>query len=215
MKGGLALLILLFAVGAFLVQSSIPPTHYQCSYCLGVVDKALEKEGEMQDLNLWDGCKATFPEGTEYCELAFKKEDHVKLLSRDSRESCAGAGFCPRGDELWSTQGPKSLVGLDVRVSKAMGSRGYNKIRLSIVANHSISSEHFSYSSPFKHRWTQNSLIGPTYLNSGIVTVTPGVKTQLSIEGQTVNLYLPKDGEGVRGVIIADPCFTSQYILCA
>ena len=57
---------------------------------------------------------------------------------------------------------------LDIRVSKALGSKGYNKIRLSVISNTTISSSLFTYSSQFKYRWTSN------YLSTGVVSVTPG-----------------------------------------
>jgi hypothetical protein len=108
----------------------------------------------------------------------------------------------------------QATPGLDVRVSKALGSRGYDKVRLSVIANHTISSDLFSYGSPFKYRWTSNSETGVNVLNTGIVTVTPGTTTKFAIEGQIVEVSIPKEKEGVRGVIIADPCFTSKYIVC-
>lgn len=97
---------------------------------------------------------------------------------------------------------------MDVRVTKAMGNKGYDKIRLSVISNASVESEYFTYSSQFKYRWTSN------YLSTGIVSVTPGQKTVLSVAGMEVEVLLPLQNEGIRGVIIADPCFQSDWIVC-
>ena len=44
----------------------------------------------------------------------------------------------------------------------------------------------------------------------------PGVKTTVQVaDGKTIDVFLPVEDAGVRGVILADPCFTSQYVTCA
>lgn len=207
-----------FVFSALLASSifaSIPITHYECSYCLSVTDYVLQSSNS-EVVSLVKDCKAAFP-SVEYdvCSEVFPANKEIPIVNRHSRKTCASAGFCPSEPEPWEIAKVEASNGLDVRVSKALGSRGYDKIRLSVISNHTIDSSYFSYGSPFKYRWTSNSLIGNTYLNSGIVTVKPGEKTTLVIEGKEVVVSIPKDGEGVRGVIIADPCFTSQYIVCA
>eukprot|EP01034_Spumella_vulgaris_P034548 gene34548-42612_t len=97
---------------------------------------------------------------------------------------------------------------IDIRVSKAMGNQGYNKVRISVISNRTIDSGHFNYKSQFKYRWTNK------YLSTGLVTVVPGEKTHFSFGGKNVDILLPKENEGTRGVIIADPCFQSQWIVC-
>ena len=71
-----------------------------------------------------------------------------------------------------------------------------------------MDSDLFNYKSQFKYRWTDK------FLSTGIVSVTPGEKTSIKIAGQEVNILLPQQGAGTRGVILADPCFTSQWIVC-
>jgi len=44
--------------------------------------------------------------------------------------------------------------------------------------------------------------------------VVPGQKTHFSISGKDVDILLPEENAGTRGVIIADPCFQSQWIVC-
>jgi len=89
-----------------------------------------------------------------------------------------------------------------------MGNKGYDKIRLSVISNTTVESEYFTYSAQFKYRWTSN------YLSTGIVSVTPGKKTVLSVGGVDVEVLLPLQTDGIRGVIIADPCFQSEWIVC-
>jgi hypothetical protein len=68
-----------------------------------------------------------------------------------------------------------------------------------VISNHSISSPYFSYSETFKYRWQTNEVYGTNVLNTGIVSVNVGEKTQFQIEGQTVNIFVPKQGACVRG----------------
>jgi len=58
-------------------------------------------------------------------------------------------------------------------------------------------------------------LVGNMVLNTGIVSVTPGVKTTYTVNGQNIDILIPKKGDGTRGAILADPCFTSEWIVCA
>lgn len=109
--------------------------------------------------------------------------------------------YCPANPEPWRIQAIAD--GLDIRVSKAMGSRGYNKLRVSVLSNHSITSDIFSYSEPFKYRWTSNSLNGDLFLNTGILTVDTGKKSSVTIEGQKIDLFVPNENDATRGVILA------------
>ena len=78
-----------------------------------------------------------------------------------------------------------------------------------MISKEAIESDLFSYSEPFKYKWTQY------FLNTGIVTVTPGSTTTIAIAGETFDITIPAQGDGVRGLIFGDPCFTSEYIVCA
>jgi len=54
------------------------------------------------------------------------------------------------------------------------------------------------------------------YLNTKLVTITPGVKSSIAVSSTTnIDVLIPKENEGTRGVIIADPCFQSTWIVCA
>ena len=96
---------------------------------------------------------------------------------------------------------------VDFRISKSLGSKGYNKIRISVISNGTMESDYFSYSNPFKFRWEQY------YLNTGEVDVKVG-KNSFAIAGEIIDVYIPHENEAVRGVLIADPCFTSEWIVC-
>lgn len=174
---------------------------YACSFCTASADRAKEN-GQ----SLYQACLMQFP--YEIC-LPFIHHDQMKVNANvDSRSICEKNLFCSSlSEETWRSK-PTASSSLDIRVSKAYGSRGYNNIRLSVISNESISSEYFSYSQQFQYRWTNN------FLNTGIVSVKPGEKTAFTIAGQSFDVYIPKQGEGVRGVIIGDPCFTSENIVC-
>eukprot|EP00286_Rhodomonas_abbreviata_P023963 CAMPEP_0181299982 /NCGR_PEP_ID=MMETSP1101-20121128/6641_1 /TAXON_ID=46948 /ORGANISM="Rhodomonas abbreviata, Strain Caron Lab Isolate" /LENGTH=530 /DNA_ID=CAMNT_0023405177 /DNA_START=41 /DNA_END=1633 /DNA_ORIENTATION=+ len=191
---------------------------YACSLCTSAVDIAVEGT---KDMSLLEACSAQFP--SKVCNEIFKGKDFtvdnaaVKQNGVHSRTVCQNHDLCASLDgEMWRTttaaNKTKTTVdtasSLDIRVSKAYGSRGYDKIRISVISGAPIESEHFSYSEQFQHRWEQY------YLNSGIVSVTPGETTSFTIAGETIDVSMPMQGAGVRGVMIADPCFTSEFITC-
>jgi len=175
------------------------PRNYQCSYCLGTFDKV------QSGMSLNEAC-SIFPDN--FCgAIKSSNLDLIRNLGeKDSRSVCRALKFCPMN----AVAAPSANVdaGLDIRVSKALGSKGYNKLRISVVSNKSFDDELFSYSSSFKYRWTGK------YLSTGVVTVNPGEKNKISIAGKEIDIFLPKEGDGVRGIIIADPCFTSDWIYC-
>lgn len=65
-----------------------------------------------------------------------------------------------------------------------------------------------AYIAPFKYRWTQ------FHLATAVVTVTPGVKTFFTVAGTQVGIFVPKENDATRGIIVADPCFQSKWIRC-
>lgn len=44
--------------------------------------------------------------------------------------------------------------------------------------------------------------------------MTPGENTKFTIEGQDFNVFVPRENEGTRGIMIADPCFMSTFVWC-
>jgi hypothetical protein len=108
---------------------------------------------------------------------------------------------------------PDISQSLDLRVVKAYGSKGYDKLRISVVTRTAVANDTnnglFTYSHPFRYRWTQ------LFLRSGLLTVTPGQETTLNIDGMTVRLRLPQENAGVRGIVFADPCIGSPWLNCS
>lgn len=87
-------------------------------------------------------------------------------------------------------------------------------MRISIISDApldaaTISDLRFTYSEQFKYRWTDK------YLSTGMFDVTPGEETIFTIGGEDYSILLPVQGDGVRGVIIADPCFTNEFVWCS
>ena len=147
-------------------------------------------------------CSLAFPlDHGNYCSVL--SETPISVVEGDSRKTCELASFCSTAPEAWKSMKVSGDYGLDVRVSKAMGGRGYDKLRVSVISNHSIASDIFSYSEPFKYRWNSNSLVGDLYLNTGIISVDAGKKNSLTIEGQKVDLFVPAENDGTRGIILA------------
>ena len=124
---------------------------------------------------------------------------------------CVDVGACP-AHELWHDfkgKAPESPV--DVRVAKALGSKGYDAVRLTAISQGEGGiggGVGFEYSQRFKHRWTKY------WLESTMVKVKPGKEKKVEVGNSTVALSLPKQGAGVKGVFIGDPCFSSKYVNC-
>jgi hypothetical protein len=97
-----------------------------------------------------------------------------------------------------------SLLGVapQFRVAKALGSKPYGTLRVSLITDHADQAPTgwFDYSARFEHKWTQFAL------HSSLVSVVPGVATSLVFGGEALDVWLPPQGSGVAGVLIADPC---------
>lgn len=102
------------------------------------------------------------------------------------------------------------LVPTSVRVSKALGSRGYDKLRVSIVSTMTNGSsecdpaQDWDYCDKFQ-QCDQNGA-RQFHLRSSLIDVVPGEKTSLTLGGQDVELYVPPSTEGSVGLLIGDPC---------
>lgn len=98
--------------------------------------------------------------------------------------------------------------GLDVKVSKAMGSRGYEKVRISVVDDGSTDyGSFFDYNAPFAQTWSH------LHLHSAIKDIPTGAAT-FDIAGTQLDVKLPRQGSHARGFFIADPCFSSRDMFC-
>jgi len=99
-------------------------------------------------------------------------------------------------------------AGISVRVAKALGSRGHDKLRVSLIRqmglldawNSTDSNTSWDYSEQFVHRWTD------MHISTKIVEVEPGVPKNFSLDGFDVELNIKKKTEGTVGLYIADPC---------
>ena len=174
---------------------------YDCGLCVFTAENAWESGNSFQHV-----CESLFG-AAQMCEpFLLRHPDISSIAPSNARQFCQNLGACSDVSNLPPAHSMEQ--GLDIRVSKAYGSRGYDKVRLSVISNESISSEYFTYSELFKYRWTTN------VLNTGLVTLTPGEKTTLTIAGQEVHIKIPREDEPVRGVVVADPCITSDYVWC-
>ena len=168
---------------------------YDCVLCMNVIDRIRKESISYSEACIrYNWCQM---ESIESLVVSFPN-------TTDSRKLCQTVNSCP--DDFIAPQSKGS--GFDIRVSKAYGSKGYDKVRISVISNETVSSSIFSYSKPFKYRWKDK------ILNTGIVSVTPGQVNNFVINGETISLRIPDAGEGVRGIIIADPCFQSQWVNC-
>jgi hypothetical protein len=191
--------------------SSMSLDEYQCSFCTSSVQDFLDSAREQEQLSLLTSCEKYYPK--EIClkyQINFNISPEMMTLGTEAtmaRDICVSKSFC----EARPSSAPGTLTetdDYDIRISKAMGSRGYDKIRVSVISNSSITSDIFTYSEPFQYRWTQN------VLNTGLVTIQPGQKTPITIGSQTFEVFIPKEGDGIRGILLGDPCFTSEFITC-
>jgi len=110
-------------------------------------------------------------------------------------------------------------AGVSVRVAKALGTRGYDKLRVSLVhytdearasSGQPAPSEavQWSYSNQFQHRWTNYSL------STAIVTVQPGVGESLILDNYNIEVKIPEVTHGSVGVLIGDPCIHNDPTWC-
>lgn len=153
------------------VGSSAGLDEYGCSFCVSSVERAVST-GE----TFIAACEGIFPQ--DICEWTFADKEFAKTVGKGlrlrdgaAREMCELRGRCESlADEAWRDKDGGAAVfaksgkqsSLDIRVSKAYGSRGYDKVRVSVISSEALASDVFTYSEPFKYKWTQY------YLNTGI-----------------------------------------------
>jgi hypothetical protein len=192
-------LFISLAVLCQIASAAFSYQEYKCTICISTFEQL--EHHTTSTVAFQQTCEKIFP--AEVC-ANFKIPQLYDIYSKSlsPRDHCQNLNFCPQKDYVAASSD------IDIRVARAMGSKGYDKIRLSVISNTSIPSQYFTYSDRFKYRWTDK------FLSTGIVSVTPGEKTSFNVGGKNVEVYLPKENEGVRGFIIADPCFTSEWVTC-
>lgn len=113
-------------------------------------------------------------------------------------DGCGAVCVAPMS--LASSAGCREAYGL--RVTKAFGTKDYKQVRVSMVTRSAADPEpgFFDYSNKFQYKWTQN------HIHTALKAVTAGEPTSFTIDGKTVEVNLPRQGAGVSGLLIADPC---------
>jgi len=105
------------------------------------------------------------------------------------------------------------VLGHQVRVTKGGGWNEYGSVRVTLVSNGTESFDEkettaaLTYSSPFTYRWTDFSI------RTGLQNMEEG-SNKLKLGGIDVTVDLPKEGSGVEGIFVADPCVSSKWISC-
>jgi len=129
--------------------------------------------------------------------------------------------------------------GMNIRVAKALGSRGYDKVRISLISYSSaaqgaealgqeadeVSLENSSLETESVEalevgenvKWSyegqfQHRWTG-NHIKSAVVQVTPGTAQNFNVEGHTLRIRIPKEDEGSVGMFVADPCirYSAQW----
>lgn len=181
--------------------------HYICSACREAVGDGV-RYGVAK---FGDACSKALSKSI--CDTIFGEKSEIMNsdISKDD-DFCYRHHMCTKGEAGDRDYASYSTSTPNVRVARAMGPRGYDKVRVSLVTNTSLSPSDFpfgnAYMNQFKHKWTQ------FYLATTIVDVVPGEVTTVKVQGTDVKISIPKENQGVRGVIIADPCFQSQWVSC-
>eukprot|EP00929_Paragymnodinium_shiwhaense_P034022 TRINITY_DN1855_c0_g1_i2.p1 TRINITY_DN1855_c0_g1~~TRINITY_DN1855_c0_g1_i2.p1 ORF type:complete len:476 (-),score=46.35 TRINITY_DN1855_c0_g1_i2:654-2081(-) len=132
---------------------------------------------------------------------------HPELL--EAAGGCVKLGYCQEVKEAEDVNF-SAADEFDLRVTKGHGSRDYPYVRISVItqsADDPSGSGFFDFSGQFKYAWTGN------YIHTAVKKVTPGGPTVLHIGDTAVTVTLPQRGDGVAGVLIADPCVRFASIL--
>lgn len=145
-----------------------------------------------------------------------------------------------RLDDQWNTasglparpRGPSSASSdcedVSLRISKGAASRGYGAVRVTAVCRLPVdgmpapctpelpaharthSAPAFQHCDGFQSRWRDFQL------STSVVDVQPGEGQLFEFRHTSgrlrVDVHLPREGAGVHGVIIGDPCISSRYL---
>jgi hypothetical protein len=136
------------------------------------------------------------------------------LLGELGDDACGRMELCPV-NELWrAATATDTGANLDIRVALGHIHRGYGNLRVSVVDNDAATHDQafldfFEYNAPFKYSWTNKTL------HTTVRPVTPGLSSVWNVGTElTLNVTLPPQGQGVRGFLVADPCFSSEHLVC-
>ena len=104
---------------------------------------------------------------------------------------------------------------VQLRVAKGFGTKPYGTLRVSAItaAGEPAPFDGATYSEAFKYKWKHNAL------HSSVLSTPTGSKfsfpLQLHGNVSSTSLFVPKQGAGVAGVLIADPCVSGSKVGCA
>lgn len=224
---------------------------HECGICIGTMGAYFAAKAS----SLEEACRTKFSEAL-CLSSSFPATFSATLRSSPSEENLRG--YCESIDRCTATSrralasAAEQTSGLDVRVVRGLGSRGYGSVRLSLItaAAPSAALDHitiaassaanfsqpvvkpFTYSEPFQHRWTDK------HLSTVVFSMLPGDEAQdadayrpsqgssvraafsepltatVQVGDDTLQLRLPAQGAGVRGIIFADPCISSDFLYC-
>jgi hypothetical protein len=98
----------------------------------------------------------------------------------------------------------------DLRVAKGFGTKDYDQVRISVISQSAEPPVEgfFDYSQAFRYKWSDN------YLHTAMKQVVPGQATEFDLGSTKVSVKVPKQGDGVVGVLIADPCVAGSPVGC-
>ena len=209
-------------VNAFPSNVSWNMDRYGCIICDTLVEAMMSGEAFRAACDRLDVC-TSFPGGLGQLTESFIKRtlasaqtEWATASTRDrdvmTRKVCSAMRLCPAS---LSTTAAESNGTPDFRVTPVLGANGYEYVRVSLISNASNTTQPatnppslFTYEQQFRYRWTDKML------RSGLVKVTPGQPSSFEIDGTSFEVLLPEEGTGVRGVIIADPCFDGSFVGC-
>ena len=99
---------------------------------------------------------------------------------------------------------------VQLRVAKGFGTKPYGTLRVSVVTPKAgrVNSTGFDYCDQFQYKWKDN------HLCSTVIEAAPGANLPFSAGGLEEELWLPAQGAGVAGVLIADPCVAASKVGC-
>lgn len=214
----------LFSASVATATLNAQMTEYSCYVCRASIEHARV----IKENSIITACQDLFgSEGSYICEDISMLSGNYALMNEhmndnwDARDICVDRNVCislenetwrgaTTAQELENTNStPPSPIQkpfVDIRVSKAYGSKGYDKVRISAISNRKIETDFFTYYKPFQYRWTNY------FLNTGIVTVTPGKKSVFRILNETVSIHIPLEDKPTRGIIYADPCYSNDFV---
>jgi hypothetical protein len=193
------------------------PSQYPCILCEQFVQKAVVEKSVSAGV----ACRTPLNACEVLLPLADVLQLHASRLASNPGlniaakdipfHACAAAQQCVVDRPLSL---PETNTLPNLHVAPGYGSRPYGTVRLTVVDDAGVNrsqdfQDFFQYHAPFQYRWTDRTLY------TTLVTVEPGVPTVIPVGGVfNVTVNYPKRSDYTRGVLVADPCYSSRYMIC-